>query len=396
MKGIKYICPVFDPTGYGEASRNHLMSLIKANVPITIQRIQYEPTEKELYGEMGETLSQFIDRLIDYDVVVQHLTPEHFPRFKEAGKINIGFMYWETSRIPEQWVGDINNHVDAVFVVCDYTVDSLHNSGITVPVYKILPAMNAEYFKSDAKVVIPGLSYDVYKFYSIFQWTERKNPGGLLKAYLTTFTNDDKVELIIKTYVNDTSTRSRDFIRQEIINLKGGLQLPADKYPPIRLLWQFLTRDEVIALHRLGDCFVLPHRSEGLGMPHLEAMFAGKPVISTDIGGNVEFMFDANSYLISHQLTPVFGMGWAPWYKGNQLWGEPNIKELMDKMRYVYDHQNEAIEVARKAKIYVEEKYTYESSSKTLIDVINKVEDRVSTVGLKFGGSDESPKPDLL
>jgi len=256
--------------------------------------------------------------------------------------------------------------------------------------------MNAEYFKSDAKVVIPGLSYDVYKFYSIFQWTERKNPGGLLKAYLTTFTNDDKVELIIKTYVNDTSTRSRDFIRQEIINLKGGLQLPADKYPPIRLLWQFLTRDEVIALHRLGDCFVLPHRSEGLGMPHLEAMFAGKPVISTDIGGNVEFMFDANSYLISHQLTPVFGMGWAPWYKGNQLWGEPNIKELMDKMRYVYDHQNEAIEVARKAKIYVEEKYTYESSSKTLIDVINKVEDRVSTVGLKFGGSDESPKPDLL
>jgi glycosyltransferase involved in cell wall biosynthesis len=57
-------------------------------------------------------------------------------------------------------------------------------------------------------------------------------------------------------------------------------------------------RDDVPALLAIADLFVQPSLSEGLSIAILEAMAAGKPVITTSVGGNPELVVDGETGLL--------------------------------------------------------------------------------------------------
>ncbi|MGQ0600579.1 MAG: glycosyltransferase family 4 protein [Anaerolineales bacterium] len=62
------------------------------------------------------------------------------------------------------------------------------------------------------------------------------------------------------------------------------------------------------ALYRGAACFVFPSRYEGFGLPPLEAMACGTPVITTDAGSIGEVVGEA-AYLIDPTDTRKFGAG---------------------------------------------------------------------------------------
>ena len=373
ITGIKYLSPTFDHSGYGEASRNCIKALLTTGVPLTLQRKAFEATEAETYGKFGATLKNLIDKDIPYSHKIIHLTPEHYCEVKhrDLKAKNVGFMYWETDKIVKQWVDSINSSVDAQLVCCDYTKEALLKSGVTVPIYKILPPFDATEYLDPKPYSIEGVGSDDYLFYSIFQWTERKNPIGLLLAYLTEFTSDDKVALVLKTYRSNTSAQEQNAIMQVITALKHDLSLK--NYPKICFIGGLLSKEQMLGLHSAGDCFVLPHRSEGLGMPHAEAMASGNPAITTGLGGNMEFTNEQNSYLLKYQMVPVCGMPWIPWYRGDQLWGEPDIGQLKQVMRYVYNNREEAKNKGQLARETIKEKLNIEKIGKEFIEVLEKI-----------------------
>lgn len=65
--------------------------------------------------------------------------------------------------------------------------------------------------------------------------------------------------------------------------------------------WLAGERNDVPALLRGLDCFVLPSQSEGISNVILEAMASGLPVIATAVGGNGELVVDGQTGL----LTPA-------------------------------------------------------------------------------------------
>jgi glycosyltransferase involved in cell wall biosynthesis len=50
------------------------------------------------------------------------------------------------------------------------------------------------------------------------------------------------------------------------------------------------------------DSYISLHRSEGFGLTMAEAMYFSKPVIATGYSGNLEFMNEENSFLVSQKL----------------------------------------------------------------------------------------------
>jgi glycosyltransferase involved in cell wall biosynthesis len=148
---------------------------------------------------------------------------------------------------------------------------------------------------------------------------------------------------------------------------------PMDYHPPIYLVLDMLSRDEVLGLHKAGDCFVSLDRGEGFGLCGFEAGAFSKPIMVTGMGGAVEYAKPDNSYLIDYTMTPVSGMPWSPWYRGDQLWAEPDCLDAINKMRHIYNNQDEATAKGKALRSYIENNLTWEHVGQRMVDIIRSL-----------------------
>jgi glycosyltransferase involved in cell wall biosynthesis len=371
--GVKYICPVFDQSGYGEASRNYVLALHRAGVPITVQPHCFEHNPPPVgTEEEREILQSLVNKHIDYDTVIIHLTPDLIPQhaIENPGKRLISYTVWETDLLHPTWVRAMDP-VSEVWVPSQWNVDAFKRSGVEKPIFKVPHGIDTKSFETADPTLfdIPGIKEnDTYTFYSIMQWNARKNPEGLLRAYYNAFDASDNVRLVLKAYVGahqtaDESTAIKNMV-QAIKRDMGPLN-----FPKINLVTDFLSSDQMKAMHLFGDCYVsLPH-GEGWGLTAFEAGLAGKPVISTGAGGSVEYMTHENSYMIRAHETYVSGMSvFNPWYLGNQKWYDPDLIEAANAMRYVFKNRTAAIEKANRLKARIENNFSWDHVAKKMIE----------------------------
>jgi glycosyltransferase involved in cell wall biosynthesis len=344
IKGIKYIGPIYDSSGYAKACRDNIAAIHKTGIPITIQPVSFENI-KTTFGEEGRFLSSLENNGIEYNIVIIHTTPEFWEELREEGKINIGYTIWETSKLHPKWPDYINNNVDKVLVGCDWNREVFRDSGVTIPIGVIPHGIEGTMFDDAEPYSIDGIDKDTFVFYSIFQWTERKHPTILIKSFFYAFQNGENVALVLKTHRGDYKESEKDAIRVSIKRIKDFMIM--DNYPKLLYISDILTDNEIRGLHKRGDCYVSFDRGEGFGLSPFAAGVCGNPIIVTGYGGTTMYAKEDNSYIIDYNLTPVFGMPWSPWYRGDQLWAEPNAMSGIEHMRQVYNNREEAKEKGR-------------------------------------------------
>jgi glycosyltransferase involved in cell wall biosynthesis len=371
MPGVKYIGPVFDGSGYAEAARNYVLSIHKKGYPISLAPITFEKTRPDL-GEDGEILRSLMDNHIDYDKVIVHSTPDlwhHWTRF-ERDKYIIGYTVWETSQIHPTWVTSCNK-ANEVWVPCEWNMDVFKDSKVSVPLHKIPHAIDIPDMDTVPDFNLDTIPQNMYVFYSIFQWQERKNPYGLLSAFSVAFSGVEDVILVLKTYRHDHGG-DKNAIKDLIMDFRKFVNL--EHFPKMFLVVENLSRQNMLALHKRGDCFVLLQRSEGWGLPHFEAAACGKPVITPGYGGQSDFLKEDNSYLLDYTLTPVGGMNWSPYYTSDQYWCEPDMKQAIETMRHVYNNRDEAKEKGQRARDYVSQNFSWDKIGDMIVNRLQRID----------------------
>jgi glycosyltransferase involved in cell wall biosynthesis len=271
------------------------------------------------------------------------------------------------------WPGYINENADKILVGSEWNVEVFRSSGVEVPIGVIPHGIDMSVFENISPFPIKGVDKDAYVFYDIFQWTERKNPLPLIKAYWYAFNDkpDANVALVLKTYRGDYSEDEKNAIRTSLQKLKGVT--PLDYYPPIYLITNMLSEAEIHGLHARGDCLISLNRGEGFGLAPFTAGACGNPVIITNYGGATEYAKGDNSYLLDYVLSPVFGMPWSPWYRGDQLWAEPDVYQAANLMQHVYANQDKAKERGQKLKRYIGDNFTWDNIGKRIIEEIHQL-----------------------
>lgn len=130
-----------------------------------------------------------------------------------------------------------------------------------------------------------------------------------------------------------------------------------------------LPTDLMPALYHVADAFVLPTHGEGWGLPLLEALASGLPVISTGWGGPMEYLSSSNSFLLGYNLVSAGITDYT-----EHKWAEPDAKELYVAMWEVLRRAQASLAKAERACGEVAERFTPEVVARRVDELITELE----------------------
>lgn len=337
--GVAWHSTFSRPVGYAMTSRQLALALEDIGVAVSYKYLYGSGTVFPVNEDRNESSGNYRIEVIksrEPKAGAPHLVYGQGDAFESVtGSYRVGYTMLETTGIPQEWVRQCNQ-MDEVWVPSPFNAWTFRRSGVTSPL-RVMPLglIDAHYFNQDIKgYPIEGM----FAFLSIFEWGERKAPEVLLRAFNRAFRHEEPVVLICKYSNSDPGVSPQQIIESLNLDPKGGrVVFSVNNSVPYYQLSQ---------LYRSADCFVLPSRGEGWGMPILEAMACGLPVIASYWSAQQYFMNDANSYPLQVKLVDAEAK--CPYYQGFK-WAQPDEMHLEKLLRYVYEHPEEARQKGERA-----------------------------------------------
>lgn len=371
---VAYLGPLKDYSGYGEANRHAVAALHAAGINVIGKLVSYSQESAD-FGTIGKLVNQICETDGRYKIKILHTTPDQFHKHREKGVYHIGHFFWETDRVPAEFADGLNL-MDEIWTGSKANEKALKAGGVIKPIF-IYPQAIETHREWPEPYQIPEFPEKGYLFYSIFEWTDRKNPQALLNAYWQEFDGVKDVGLLIKTYFNNFTLANRRMIKNQIqlLKNKSGAKDP----PPVYLYLDLMDRQQIMRLHKTGNCYVSAHRGEGWGVPQVEAALAGRPFISTNYGGCHEYFTDGeNAILLPYEMTRLRGMAHSQrWYNSDQNWAEVNGETLKGAMRYAYKHQDLMIHKGEAAREFVLDRFNLKRVGKEMADRLKVIEKKL-------------------
>jgi glycosyltransferase involved in cell wall biosynthesis len=339
--GVNIYGYVYAESGVGEHTRLLVDSVKEAGLDYTVIPFTKTLSRQEAdFSDLGQQDTEFMVNIVGVNADAFPEFAHHFGPSAFAGRYTIGLWAWEIEDFPV-WMAKSASLVDEVWANSSFSAEAIQKV-ICRPVLPFpLPiATPRPPARSRSELGLPDdfIYLFCFDFDSVFA---RKNPLGLVEAYKLAFPAPQGPTLVIKSINGD---RHEEQLEQ--------LQRAVGDRPDIKLIDGYWEPAEQKALMAVCDAYVSLHRSEGFGLTVAEAMALGKPVIATSYSGNLDFMTEANSYLVPYELASV-GSGCKP-YPESSVWAEPNIDAAAGLIRKVWESPHEALARIEQAKLDIE------------------------------------------
>lgn len=272
---------------------------------------------------------------------------------KMENPYRIIYTMFESTKLPDDWTPFLEA-ADKVLVPSKFCQKTFSGSGISSDIINLgyddkVYTYHQRPNKRKERGNFVFLHYNAYNI--------RKGFLEVVKAFTKEFSRDEPVKMIFKTNLS-----------------KIPIPFNPNEYPNIEVINESLPERELNKLCQRADCFVFPSRGEGFGITPLEAMATGLPTIVPNAHGiaeyfNGDYMYEVK---IASECPALYSR-----YKGQNV-GKMvvcDVDDLRAQMRYVYEHQDEALAKGKLASEYVKQ-WTFHNTAlklKALFDQIYRL-----------------------
>jgi len=321
-------------SGVGAAARGYVRALQCAGIRVALNNIELAVESRKA----DSSLSGFAENN-PYPINLICINADQIPAFvNKVGegyfrdKHNIGVWWWELPDFPQESWSSFR-WFDEIWVGSSFIQQSLSRYS-PIPIVRIPPAVGvalpAEQTKLSRRRAL-GLPDDEFVFlfmFDFFSGFERKNPLATIRAFRQAFHPSQPVRLVIKCINSQQAGAKLQQLQDAIADAR------------ITILDRYLSAQDTTGLIAESDAYVSMHRSEGLGLPLVEAMLLQKPVIATGWSGNADFMTTTNSYPLPFKLI-VNSADVGP-YRAGELWADADVTAAANCMRAVFSDREDS------------------------------------------------------
>jgi len=252
---------------------------------------------------------------------------------------------FEARPIPPDYLGVLNRS-RAIWVPSAWVRDLFIEGGVTQPIFVSGYGVNRDFFHAKYNLRTGDEPYT-------FLWCgtalgdgenigDRKGGELVWQAFRKLNLPDSR--LILKA---GQSSAIRRIVGDDRIMLSTG-NLPEADYA---------------MLLASADCFVYPSRGEGFGLQPLEAMAIGLPVIAPAYSGMADFVKSDTAIVLPVQ-GEVHAHLYSNIYNLDCAWAELSLDDVCDRMRWAYDHREEAKAIGCRAAAWVAKRWTWQEAGK--------------------------------
>lgn len=290
-------------------------------------------------------------------VTIRHGWP---PDWKPVSKGSLVVIQpWEFGSLPVEWV-EKSRGVQQFWVPSEYVRKVYVDSGIPAAKVKVVPnGIDPARFNPQA-VPFSLPTRKSFKFLFVGGTIHRKGPDVLLQAFVHAFKAQDDVCLVIKDF------GGKSFYAGQTMEDAVRFAQNQPNAPEIVYLNEELAPESLPGLYTACDCLVHPYRGEGFGLPILEAMACGLPVIVTSGGAADDFARSDLVYPIPAS-TRTLGRRLGDFQLVKDGWLlEPSLPETAARMRHVFEHREEARSRGRAAGEYARQNWTWAAAAQQI------------------------------
>ena len=400
MKPICIVsCPIDTFSGYGHRSRDFVRSLIKSKGEDWDIKILPQKWGNTPWGflEKNDPLKKY------YLPQGQHPQPEVWIQitipneFQRQGKFNIGVTAGIESTAPPVDFVQGMNRMDLNLVSSKFTKDTFNNIQYdeTDKNGNLIQQLRME---KPIEVLFEGLDTGVYlkepgksgllenideNFCFLFtgHWLpgdfgeDRKNVATMIRTFLKTFKGrGSKPSLLLKTSKVDYSLLDKEEILSHIRALRNEFDYK-DDLPNIYLLHGEFTNEELNKINNDPKikAFVSFTKGEGFGRPLLEQAITGKPVITTNWSGHVDFIRPEYNVLLGGELKPIHKSAANQWLLKEAQWFNVNSEVASKALKDVYKNYKKYIEQSRKQTQFLKSNFSQDKMTELLGKYMSKV-----------------------